>query len=301
LLPLQHLQEAISLNETLRGSALSGAMEMLVLHFQHRPKPWRPGTVYNSRLAYRQLLEAVGDRPAKSLSLDDTDRAMLAAWSGGYSPEWIQFLRGRWRLLARFLVRARVLDRDISGTWETTPIDPEVHDRVYHDYSREEIVLLCEHMRAAISRLVWIACYAGGLRRKNLIELTWAKITADWVIVIPGREMKGGRELRWPACARLREILGPRGLPQEKVIPGLPNPSKILKALKSASRRAGLPPEWAYVHQFRRTCCSWLHAAGVTRDQAQTLFGGKSESVMLNAYWPRTDDDERRRILDKLK
>jgi integrase len=99
--------------------------------------------------------------------------------------------------------------------------------------------------------------------------------------------------------APLRKVLGPRGLPHERVW-RIPCASKVSEKLKRASRKAGLPPEWAYVHQFRRTCCSWLHAAGVTRDQAQTLFGWRSEDVMLTAYWPRTDDDERRAILDKM-
>jgi integrase len=303
-LPLRSLREAACLRKELKAADLAGAVERLCTFFVERPRPWKPGTLYNSRLAYQQILKAVGNRPASSLTLDDTDRAMLAAWSGGYSADWIHFLRGRWRILVRFLIRARVLSQDISITWESVPKDPEDHERVYHDYTREEITRLCEFLRPPIARLCWIACYAGGLRRQNLIDLTWTKIPEDssgrWLIVIPGREMKGRRELRWPVSAPLRAILGPRGLPREKVIPGLPTSSKILKALKRASRKAGMPEEWAYVHQFRRTCCSWLKEAGVTRDQAMTLFGWRNHDVLLNSYWPPVSDNERRAILDKM-
>lgn len=300
-LPLRALREAQSLREGLVESTLVVAMERYCIFMETRPRGWKPGTAKTQRLAMRQLLGGIGDRPTKSLTMDDTDTAMVMAYSGGYSPQWVQYLRDSWGAFVRWLIRQRVLTLDVSLSWEPVPKDPDDHQRVFHDYTPEELTLLCRHMPERYGRLVWIACYAGGLREANLLALTWEKITEDWVIVIPASEMKGGVELRWPCSARLREILGPRGAPGEKVIPGMPRSrSKVWAMLKKASRRAGLPPEWAYVHQFRRTCCAWLQKAGVTRDQAQTLFGWKSEDVMLNSYWPRTNDDERRAILDKM-
>lgn len=304
-LPLRSLQDHRALREELMAATLSVAMERFVAFQAAKPRGWRPSTVVPSRRALQQLLASIGDPPVVSLTCDDSDRAMLAAYSAGNSTAWVQYLRGKWRVFCRFLHRMRVLPADISISWEAIPRDPDDHERVYHDYTREELALLCRHMPEKYGRLCWIACYAGGLRERNLMDLTWSKIIEDaegrWTIVIPGREMKGRRELRWPVSPPLRAILGARGKPDEKVIPGLPRSrANIHEMLKKASRRAGLPTAWAYVHQFRRTCCAWLHAAGVTRDQAQTLFGWRSEDTMLNHYWPRTDDNERRAILDRM-
>jgi hypothetical protein len=304
-LPLRALREAQSLREEIAGATLAAAISRYVSIQATKPRGWRPSTTKTMRIAYRQLLAAVGDRPVKSLTMDDTDSAMLAAYSGGYSPQWVEYLRCVWGAFCRWLVRQRALISDISISWEPVPKDPDDHRRVFHDYSPEELTLLCRHMMPKYGRLCWIACYAGGLREQNLLDLTWRKIHEDssgrWTIVVPGSEMKGGRELRWPVTASLRAILGPRGAPDEKVIPGLPRSrSKIWEMLKKGSRRAGLPPEWAYVHQFRRTCCAWLKRAGVTRDEAMRLFGWRSEDTMLNHYWPRETDDERRAILDKM-
>ncbi len=299
-LPLRSLQEAQSLREELRDAALSAAMERFVTFQAGKPRGWRPETVRVSRTAYRTLLRYVGDCPARALTFDDTDRAMLAAYSAGYSPQWVECLRGKWKTLVRFLLRSRVLTVDISIPWEATSWDEDQHERLFHDYTREEIARLCEHLTPAMGKYVWGSCYAGGLRLSNHRALTWSKIATDWVIVIPASEMKGRKEFRWPVTLPLRAIIGPRGAPGDPVYGRLPCRRNINTKLKQASRKAGLDPAWAYPHQFRRTCCAWLKKAGVTRDEAMRLFGWTSENLMLRHYWPKETDDERRAILDKM-
>lgn len=303
-LPLQAIADAKAYRERLLGASLASAILLFVAFQETRPGGWTPGTVRVARTAYRQILAAVGDKPVAALSMDDTDKAMVAVYSSGTTPQWMQRVRGCWVVFCHWLQRSRVLETDISISWEPIKIAPGIHKREYHDYTEAEIGKLCAYLSEQMQRYVWGSCLAGGLRLANHRALSWRKIEEDrsgrWTVVIPAAEMKGRKELRWPVCSRLRDILGTRGEPEALVWGKLPCESRLISKLRTASRKAGLDARWAYPHQFRRVCCAWLKASGVTRDEAQRLFGWTNQDLMLRHYWPEETDDERRAILDRL-
>jgi integrase len=281
------------------GRPLSEIMECCIQHHANRPKGWVPKTQRNARLVFRQLLAAVGDKPASSLSLDDAEAFMVATYSGGFSPQWMKLCRTYFKALVHYLMRKEIIHADLSIVWDPIQIGKDDHIRIFHHYSEEEIEALCRHLQPALIRFVWTACFLGQ-RRGNLVTMTWSWITPDWILVIPSEEFKQRREFRFPICEKLRKILAPRGEPHEKVLPHLPAKDRINGVLKSASRKAGLDPRWAYCHNLRRTCCAWLKKSGVSRDEAKDLMGWGSEDVMMRSYWPETEDSERVAIISKL-
>lgn len=104
----------------------------------------------------------------------------------------------------------------------------------------------------------------------------------------------------FPICRQLREILQPRGISTDMVIPGMPHPHSIWRKLKRAAMRANIDPSWVYPHNFRRTCCYWLHKAGVSREEVRSLMGWASDHVMLQHYWPTQSDSEKMSIVNRM-
>jgi integrase len=297
--PLRRLGDHRQTCQALAGASLSQAADRLQAA-KVASRRWVPGTAATFSRAMAQGLEVLGDRPAASLTVEDLERLFVVLSSRGYSPQWLDLVRRRWGQLCRYLVRHEILVRDPSSVWEPPQIGEDEHQRVFRHFSRPEIERLAAAARSlAVRHFVWAACYTG-LRRANLYAMIWDWIDPGWVLEIPGRAFKQRRPHRVPIHPVLQELLGPRGAPGDPVIPGLPHPCSIGRALKAAARRVGIPTAWVYPHNFRRTTCSWLKAAGVTREEAMTFLGTSSQNVLIRHYWPQAEDSERWSIVRKI-
>jgi len=298
-LPLHRAGEHRRTASSLAGAAFSVAAEKYKAHKLAAGK-WRPSTAEVFDHEMKQALGILYDRPVSEITTDDVELLWFTLAGRALSKQWIERVRVDLQSLFRWLLRHGAISSDPMQIWERTEIGEDEHLRIFHDFTRAEIEKLTAKARPTIAKFVWTACYTG-LRRGNIAAMRWWWIDEAWVCEIPGREFKQKRRHRIPIHHDLQVILAPRGEPEERVISGLCHVTRINTVLKELAKKTEITPAWVYPHNFRRTFCSWLHAAGVTRQEAMDLLGSKSESVLLRHYWPETEDREKWSIISKLK
>jgi integrase len=306
-LPFRRIGEARQLSEHLQGRTLR---ECSAIYSELRQKAgkWRPSTAENFRLVTRDWWElGFGSLHPNDLATEHAE-ALLIHVSSRYSAQWANTCIRMLRTFCQWLVKHGRMVRDVTAILE--PIEETEMRRVYHDWTREEVARLCEFLSQPMRRFVLCALWTG-LRLATLLALTWSMwrtLPRGVVLVIPATLLKqrsalvrrGQREFIFPVHPELRKVLEPTRGPPEPILWGLPSRRTIRMELKSAARKAGFDPRWAFPHNMRRSCCALLHAGGVKREDAQLLMGWSSSAVMLDAYWPLQDADEKLQIIQKL-
>jgi len=297
-LPLRQIGDHRAISESLAGRSL-GAAAVKYEETKLLTRKWKEITARTFRFVMRRVYEVLGDKAPTNVTTEDVERVWFAVASHS-SPQWVEITRVHLRGLFRFLVRHQAIQFDPTIIWDRTEIGVDDHRRVFHDWTVAEIQRWMEHAPPPIYRFVWTACYTG-FRRGNIYSMSWGWVSPEWVVEIPASQFKQGRTHRIPLHPRLQYLLEPRGPAQEKVIPGLPSCANRINAiLADLATEAGLPVTWSYPHNLRRTFCAWAKAAGVTREQAMDLLGSRSESVLLDHYWPKSPDSEKWGMIDRL-
>lgn len=284
---------------SLRGSSLGIAAEKYAA-LKLTSGRWRPSSGQTYRHAMRQVLGIIGDKPVIGITMEDMEIVWLTLCGKELSPQWINRVRGCLCGLFRWLLRHRAIELDPMAIWELMEIGDDEHLRVFHDFTPAEVQQLTAKARPVIWKAIWLICYTG-LRRANLCGMRWNWIDEGWVCEIPASKFKQDRPHRFPLHPVLHDILLPRGRPEDPVLQGLPSPCRFTHHLKDLAKRTGLPIEWVYPHNFRRTFCAWLHKAGIRREEAMELLGSRSETILVRHYWPEETDEEKWEIINRLK
>jgi integrase len=275
---------------------------------------WCPKRQENSRRIFEAWLAILPPVPLKditSMHIEELYEARNDGTRGGST------LNGERVLLRSFFLwagRHRLISVDPSWAWEP---QPEKIQRVYQAIEPDLEEKLLESLeltdagdfwwgrtkrsaRAAVGMLLVIAIRMG-LRLGLIYKARWEWISRDWFLTVPGTEMKNGEPLRLPVPRKVVEILGPRGEPQDLLIPGLPPASgTVNRIMKRAARRCGVDEKTIYPHQCRRTMVGRLLEAGINDVYIQKLGQWHQAEVMRRHYTCGIKDQLARDILDKI-
>lgn len=246
-----------------------------------------------------KIITAIGAVKIRDLSIQEGEKLRFFVMSQETSLTWKASIRQAWIMYCRWLLKEEVAERDYSIRWGKIRIKQKDLLRNKSDFSREEIAKIADRLDPPMRLYLWASCYTGQ-RLANLLTWEYREIGADRVWTIPASKFKQGHELRFPIASALYEMLLPLRAPQERVLRGIPKSSWLRSILKAAAEKAGIDPQRAHPHNFRRTCLRWLKESGVTREQARALFCWASDAVMLRHYWPPTTDEENWAAVRKL-
>jgi integrase/recombinase XerD len=170
--------------------------------------------------------------------------------------------------------------------------------------SGEEIDRLLE-ASSPIYRPVWYCFLTTGLRKNELVNLTWDDI--DWesremlVQAKDGFSTKTEDIRRIPLADGLYEVL--KDLETKATSKfvfvnskGNPLKSHLLTAFKKSLKRAGLNPKGLDLHSLRYTFISSLLRGGANPKVVQRLAGHKRIHITMEIYAQTLPDEERHAI-----
>jgi len=300
-LPLRRVGDYRQTSEFLVGKSITEASESYAAR-KIAARRWGAGAHTNFKRAIRQVVQVIGDKPASTMTKADVETVFVTLSGQGFTPQYLELVRTYFCQFARWLTKHDVLAVDISTIWERQRWDEDEHTRVYHHFTREEVEVVASAAKPALALYIWTSVYTG-MRRANTAGLRWSWIDvtpAGWVIEIPSKKFKQRRRHRIPVHPALAQMWGCKGGPDEKIIKGLPHHNSLGRRLKRLSKKTGIPREWLYPHNLRRTCAFWLKKAGATREEAMAFFGTKSMTTLIRHYWPPDNDQEKWGIVGKL-
>ncbi len=153
--------------------------------------------------------------------------------------------------------------------------------------TRDEFIRLSHVLTPHRARWLALACWTGQ-RYDDVSSMAWKHVTDG---VWRRRSTKTGAVIvDLPLPPELALFLGAPG-PADALIVGRWGNSR--RDLHAACARAGIAP--VSVHDFRRTCATWLLESGAGRDAARLWLGLTDESRLLDAVYGRRGPAQARR------
>ncbi len=137
-----------------------------------------------------------------------------------------------------------------------------------------------------------------GLRQSNLVYLQWKYVDLKRKqIELPSDVMKNRDNFTVFLNADAYTVLKRRyGIDKHNVFPALDNRT-VQKSFRLAVKRSGI--RHCTFHDLRKTCASWLAAAGVNLNTVMAITGHRTLNVTLRHYLSVTDN-QRRAAVEKI-
>jgi integrase len=209
------------------------------------------------------------------------------------------------------MVLKSMLDKGVEwGLTASNPLEgvkPLKHrqKRFKRALTADEIERLLE-VSAERYRPVWLCLVTTGLRKAELVNLTWDDI--DWdakVIKVQNRddfETKAGGIRIVPMAERLHDTLkAMRPHSKSKYVfvtkEGTPLRNNLLRNFKATVKRAGIDADGLNIHSLRRTFVTHLIRSGANPKVVQRLSGHRSIAITMNIYAEVLPEDERDAIM----
>ena len=240
-------------------------------------------------------VEGMGSLAVSAVTVADVERIEMARDNGQRSGSALNQERTYLRQFFKWCVLNEWRTSDPTATWAYRSTEVK---REYCPLTREQEDALVEVSPPWLRKFVRLAVCTG-LREGTIRQLTWGMLTAEGVLVIPGRIMKGRKEHRMPVAARALEELGARQPAECPLVPGLPVATVVYRDFKKFGARAGLPPI-ASPHDLKRTWISRMMKAGVSVDRVMALGGNRTMGILLKHYFAPVPTEEAREILEKV-
>ena len=238
-----------------------------------------------------------------------------------------QFIHAVLRSALQHAVREDLIGRNVAKLVSPPRSDPVEVTPLDLDDARAFLAVAGQHWLAAL----WLILITTGLRRGEVLGLTWADIDLDGGVMrvrrtvqkIDGvylygepKSRRSKRAVRLPAgCVtalrRHRTISAERAdLAHWSPLPGQPDdlvfvtstgrvidPRSINKALDRLLVKAGLTH--TRVHDLRHTCATLLLHDGASDREVMELLGHSSISITMNVY-AHVLDDAKRKLADRM-
>ncbi len=162
----------------------------------------------------------------------------------------------------------------------------------------EEVGALLKHSGKLYP--VWLAFLTTGLRRSELVYLTWDDVDLgnDIIYVRASKTEAGVREI--PIAGSLRDellkIKGKVANPKGYVFTtgkGTPFKNNLLRVFKQCIRKAEIEPTGLNIHSLRHTFATLLGSKNVHPKHIQELLGHKSALTSMDVYMKVFKDDLR--------
>ncbi len=253
------------------------------------------GSIRNIKLAMRRLNS---HKPLTEWAIEDVELVVMHGYSH-LSSSTLRQRRSIWRGFWDWCRRHEVLTFEKASLfrdlWEVPRSKKRM--RLLIHLSLEEEDRLCSVSRKNMVRYIRLSI-ALGFRVRTMYALRWAWLDGD-VLRIPADAMKSREPLIYLCTARVLDLMGERGKPNDPIIE-TPSWGNIRRGLASAARRAGLSIPIG-PHTLRRTWCLRCREAGISREEARELQGWSDAAVLLNHYWPKQDIDEKRLLVSKME
>jgi integrase len=186
----------------------------------------------------------------------------------------------------RYAVRLGVIDRSPAENVEAPKV-PEAEPEVF---SNEQLRRIRGAIMDDLEELIFYGLAYGGLRRHELVEMTWE--AADFEHQFMTVRGKGGKLRRVPLHPLLAEVLAAqlRRQPASKTVLGrggsLRNVNHRLSRLLD---RAGVEGGNRSAHRFRKTVATVLYEEGVQTDVIDKVMGWAPTSIRQR-YYTRVGD-----------
>jgi integrase len=194
------------------------------------------------------------------------------------------------------------LNKDLTAFIDPIKSSPAQREYLTLDEFERLAATPCERLDL---RNAFLFSCVSGLRYSDVTKLTWGEVQGDvetgFFLRYTQQKTKNAETL--PIAKIARELLGPAGLPQEKVFPTLPeklwgNYSMILQRWFLA---AGISRKITY-HSSRHTYATGLLSSGIALEVVSKMLG--HTDTKTTAIYARIIDERRRAAadtFDKLK
>lgn len=187
--------------------------------------------------------------------------------------------RNRYRALIRAILRAAERDWDWIDRAPALRTEAEPRRRVAfltQDQASLLIASLPEKWRMPVRFAILT-----GLRKSNVMHLTWDQVNLDaGMVIVEADQAKAGERMLVPLSSSAQALL--RNMPEPRdgrVWGDLPN--LCANTWRAATRKAGVP--WCRFHDLRHTWASWHAMAGTPLSVLQEL-GGWHSALMVQRY-----------------
>lgn len=248
---------------------------------RYRASPEFERNAESTKAEWRRWLDRIEAADIASLpwaALEEPDsRPVLIDWRDTYADRPRTADYGA-QVLARVLTWAGPKGRGLlrAHHFEDVPRldDTERADQVWTD---DELTRFCKAAAPHVGRALRLACLTG-LRRGDLVALTWEQIGERAIVRPTNKGRRKGAVATIPLLAETRELLGPRG---KGVVlrnsrgdawtpDGLENRIWTVKTALGIDKR---------LHDARGTFATRLRLAGLTRDEIASVMGWESQRV----------------------
>jgi integrase len=267
---------ATSEGPTLR---LSDALERLRAHKARAGRADATMSVLAAK-GGRLLHELGDDRNLATLALGDADAYVDTRLAAGVSLHTIAKEWGTLRAALRLARRHGLYLRDPIDLW------PDALHDVYTPRTRWLTVEEYQQMLLTIPprrRDHFVVFVHTGVRHSELHALTADDVNTEArAIAIRGTKTAGSTRTV-PLSAEAWEVIGPRASKGGRLFADAWGRSALARALKAASKRAGIPKVDS-TNDLRRTFATWLLHAGVPEATTIRLLGHTSSAMVRRVY-----------------
>ncbi|MGD0167757.1 MAG: tyrosine-type recombinase/integrase [Gaiellaceae bacterium] len=181
----------------------------------------------------------------------------------------------------RYAVRLGMLDKNPADDIEA----PKVSETEPETYTNEELRRIRAVIRDNLEEIIFYALAYGGLRRHELVELTWNAVDFEnQFMTVRG---KGGKLRRIPIHPALADVLAAqrRRCPSSDSVLGHGgSPRNVNARIATLVDRAGVEGGNRPAHKFRKTAATALFEEGVQTDIIDKILGWAPSSVRSRHY-----------------
>lgn len=234
-------------------------------------------TEYYIRRQFEGVRAVLGNRPVGELRAEDFLK--VRGHMAQYSPSWHNITRTRMRAFWKWCRRLGWVDSsDPIDIWDRVK---EVERRVKVVLAPEEAARFLDVLRPDYRRWAHWALLTG-MRTGSCRSLQWRDILdypdGSSAVSVPAEKMKMRRAWSARLAPAARQVLGPRGAPEEYVF-CLPTASTLSRIFKRAARVAKVS-QFISPHQLRTTFANWLLRARVPMEEVRDMGAWKSMKVL---------------------
>jgi integrase len=238
----------------------------------------------------RNQLGWLGDLRLVRISPPDVRELLAEREREGYSGRTRRAVLDVTRMILRMARHDGIVDSNAAELVTAPRID-----------AKEPVHLTAEQARRFLDACndstlgcLYAVCIATGLRRGELLGLTWRDVDGDYASVRV-RSAKTRAGVRTVPLARFAAG-ALRRLPRSAGPIWSYNPSYVTRHVRVICRRAGVPE--VTFHQLRHSTASILLAEGVDPLTIQGILG--HSRVVMTGHYARAEDEQKREALERL-
>lgn len=248
----------------------------------------RPSTfAFYSTLA-RLHLDDIRHLPLPAVEPSDLRRLIAKRLDEGYAPRTVRGIIDVVRMMLRQAMNDGLVARNVA----TLVVLPQKDTREPHHFTSAQAWRFLDSIEGDPLRSLFVTAFGTGLRRSELLALTWRDVDADVLYVRKSKTASGVRAL--PLASFVVEALS--DLPRKPGPIWTVTPSHVSHRMPLLCERAGLPR--LTFHEIRHSTASMLADAGVDWELIRSILG--HSKMRQTAHYARADIEVKRAAIEKI-